>query len=81
MALKTRPDRKTKNLNALQPVMVFTPVMDPSYFARISGFTEDTVRGQVDRNNIPTVKIGRLRVINVAALTANCLNTQTEDTE
>lgn len=38
-------------------------------FAEASGLTEETIRGMVNRGYLPSVLIGRHRMINVVALT------------
>lgn len=57
----------------LSAVPVMTPVMTKERFAELVGVEVGVVRGMIDRNHLPTVKIGRHRLVNVAALQARCL--------
>ncbi|HEX7048150.1 MAG TPA: hypothetical protein VF275_11330 [Gammaproteobacteria bacterium] len=52
---------------------VVMPVMSKERFAEACGLEVGVVRGMIDRDYLPTVKIGRHRMINVAALQARCL--------
>ncbi|XKE46030.1 DNA-binding protein [Halomonas organivorans] len=52
------------------------PVMTIERFAELSGLTPDTVRGQLQQGNLPLIKVGRRRLVNVAMLTAECLNAE-----
>ncbi|WP_431025031.1 DNA-binding protein [Halomonas sp. H5] len=52
------------------------PVMTIERFAELSGLTPDTVRGQLHQGNLPLIKIGRRRLVNVALLTAECINAE-----
>lgn len=49
------------------------PVMTADRFAEASGLRERQVQAQAELNNLPTKYVGRLRLIDVAALTAQCL--------
>lgn len=49
------------------------PVMASERFAELVGVSVDVVRGWIDKGYIPTVKIGRYRLINVAVLTRESL--------
>ena len=49
------------------------PVMHPEQFAALIGLKPDVVRGWVDNRHVPTIKIGRYRMINLALLTQDCL--------
>lgn len=49
------------------------PVMSQEKFAEKVGVTADTIRGMVDTKALDTVKIGKRRWINLAALTQKCL--------
>jgi hypothetical protein len=55
------------------PVAIDVPVMSQEVFAHKVGLTPDTVRGMVEKQSLPTVKKGRHRLINIAALTSDCL--------
>ena len=49
------------------------PLVTRFLFAQMSGLTPDHVRGMIDRGLLPTVKLGRQRLINLALLTQQCL--------
>ena len=59
----SHPDQ---NIN-IQAV-VYTPVMSKEKFSEIAGFSQRTVEGWISRGYIPTVKIGKHRVINLHVL-------------
>lgn len=63
----------TPPLALLSAVPVMTPVMTKERFAELVGVEVGVIRGMIDRNYLPTVKIGRHRLVNVAALQARCL--------
>ena len=50
---------------------VLPPLLSREHFARYVGTTLDTVRGWAQTDTIPTVKVGRHRLINIAKLTAD----------
>ncbi|MDO6748531.1 helix-turn-helix domain-containing protein [Gilvimarinus sp. 1_MG-2023] len=56
-----------------QPInlSVLPPVSSQEQFAQWLGTTQDTVRGWVENNTLPNVKIGRQRFINVTELVDN----------
>lgn len=49
------------------------PVMTKERFAELVGVEVGVVRGMLDRGYLPAVKLGRHRLVNVAALQAQCL--------
>lgn len=49
-------------------MQVFVPVMTKEQFAQATGLSADVIRGQISRGYLPTVKLGRYRLINVEAL-------------
>lgn len=49
------------------------PVMDRERFADLVGIELGVVNGWIDRGYVPTVKIGRHRLINIAVLTMDSL--------
>jgi excisionase family DNA binding protein len=63
----------TPALALLSATPVMTPVMTKERFAELVGVEVGVVRGMLDRGYLPTVKIGRHRLINLAALQAQCL--------
>lgn len=54
-------------------VAIETPVMTKEMFAKKVGLSEQTIKGMVYANSLPTVKCGKHRLINIAALTTACL--------
>lgn len=48
---------------------VLPPLLSREHFAHFVGATLDTVRGWAQTDTIPTVKVGRHRLINIAKLT------------
>ncbi|QJQ96268.1 MULTISPECIES: DNA-binding protein [Halomonadaceae] len=53
------------------------PTMTIERFSQLSGLDEGVIYGHIRRGYLPTIKIGRYRLINVALLNAQCL--QAED--
>ena len=54
-------------------VSIAVPVMEKERFAELSGLSVDTVRGMIERDQIPTVKIGKRRLINVLKMSNDLL--------
>lgn len=50
------------------------PIMTKARFSEISGLSEETLRGMIERGHLPTLKVGKHRTINVALLTKECLD-------
>lgn len=48
------------------------PVMTKDRFSELSGLEPGVIRGMIDRGQLPTIKIGRHRLINVLALSREC---------
>lgn len=48
------------------------PVVTKERFAELSGLDVGVVRGMIDRGHLPTVKIGRHRLVNLAILHLRC---------
>ena len=57
-------DTPTKSLFNL-PV----PVMTRELFSTFSGLGEEVIRGLIEKGHIPSVKVGRHRMVNLALLT------------
>jgi hypothetical protein len=55
-------------------ILIATPVMTQERFAQLSGLTEGQVRGQIEKGHLPSLKVGRVRLVNVAALSQDALN-------
>jgi hypothetical protein len=51
--------------------LFFIPFMVPGKFAESIGLSEGVVGGWIDQGYIPTVKVGRYRMINMVVLVAN----------
>jgi len=49
------------------------PVMAADRFAELVGVAPDVVRGWIDKGYIPTTKIGRWRLVNIAMMTREAL--------
>ncbi|WP_276783373.1 hypothetical protein [Thalassolituus oleivorans] len=56
----------------LAPLIMTLPVMAQDQFSQLTGLTQGVVRGMVERGQLPSVKIGRYRLINVVALVEQC---------
>ncbi len=52
------------------------PYITKKLYSQLSGLSEDTVRGMVDRGHLPSVKIGKQRMVNVALLTREALESE-----
>ena len=55
-------------------ILLATPVMTQERYAQLTGLTEGQVRGQIEKGHLPSMKIGRLRMVNIAALSQEALN-------
>lgn len=54
-------------------IQATTPIVTKARFSEMSGLTEETLRGMIERGHLPTLKVGKHRMINVALLTKECL--------
>ncbi|MFC3282850.1 DNA-binding protein [Litchfieldella rifensis] len=63
--------------NQAPQVPATVPTMTIERFSQLSGLDEGVIYGHVRRGYLPTIKVGRYRLINVALLNAQCL--QAED--
>lgn len=50
------------------------PVVTKARFSELSGLSEEILRGMIERGHLPTLKVGKHRMINVALLTKECLD-------
>lgn len=57
-----------------QVILIATPVMTQERFAQLTGLTEGQVRGMIEKGHLPSMKIGKPRLVNVAALSQEALN-------
>lgn len=55
------------------PVSVISPVVTKARFALLSGLAEGVVQGMIEKGHLPTVKIGRHRLVNVVGLAMECI--------
>jgi len=56
----------------LQRWPVFFPVMTKEKFAELSGLAEGVIQGMIEKGHLPSIKIGRYRLVNVAKLAVEC---------
>jgi excisionase family DNA binding protein len=70
MSKDTENNTNNSVLQANQAInfSVLPPLLSREHFASFVGTTLDTVRGWAQTNTIPTVKVGRHRLINVVRL-------------
>ena len=59
-------------------VMAFVPVMDREQFATLTGLSHATVRGMIERGHLPTIRIGKRRLVNIAQLTKEAIEQERE---
>ncbi len=52
------------------------PIMAADRFAELVGVTPDVVRGWLDKGYIPSMKVGRYRLVNIALLTRESLEAE-----
>jgi|GEM_PF-840333 len=71
MSMDTESNTKDAALQLKQGISfsVLPPLLSRENFASFVGATLDTVRGWAQTDTIPTVKVGRHRLINIAKLT------------
>ncbi|MGO2244854.1 MAG: DNA-binding protein [Halomonas sp.] len=50
--------------------------MTIEHFSQLSGQDEGVLQGHIRRGYLPTIKVGRYRMINVALLNAQCLSAE-----
>lgn len=50
-------------------VQSFVPVMSMTQFGVLTGMTYDSVRSQVVNGNLPSIKVGKRRMVNIVVLT------------
>lgn len=54
------------------------PFVTQQLFSELSGLSEETIRGMVQRGYLPTTKIGKHRLVNVALLSKEALEAEFE---
>lgn len=57
-----------------QIILLATPVMTQERFAQLTGLTEGQVRGMIEKGHLPSLKIGKPRLVNIAALSQDALD-------
>lgn len=67
-----------QDINQVKQLLIAPPVMPWADFAGWIGISEDTVEHWIKRGYLPTVKIGRYRMVNVALLVQSLLNDESE---
>lgn len=55
-------------------ILIPTPVMTQERFAQLTGLTEGQVRGMIEKGHLPSLKIGKPRLVNIAALSQDALD-------
>jgi hypothetical protein len=53
----------------IKPLALTTPIMTREKFSEATGLSDGSVRGMMERQQIPTIKIGKRILVNLAALT------------
>jgi hypothetical protein len=51
-----------------QPAPIYAPLATKERFAYMTGLEEGVIRGMIDKGHLPTVKVGKYRLINLALL-------------
>jgi len=57
-----------------QIILLATPVMTQERFAQLTGLTEGQVRGMIEKGHLPSLKIGKPRMVNIAALSQDAMD-------
>lgn len=52
---------------------LYIPLVTRERFAELSGLDEGVVRGLIEKGHLPSKKVGRYRMINLAHLNRECL--------
>lgn len=60
-------------MEACDTQVVLAPVVTKERFAALTGLEVGVVRGMMDRGHLPTVKLGRRRLVNLCAVRVQCL--------
>jgi excisionase family DNA binding protein len=64
--------------NVQAPAVNSGPLVTKKLFSQLTGLTEETIRGMIDRGHLPTVKVGKHRMVNVALITKEALEAEFE---
>lgn len=57
----------------IAPQVIVWPLVTRERFAELSGLGEEVVRGLIEKGRLPSIKVGRHRMVNVALITKSCL--------
>ena len=57
-----------------QIILLATPVMTQERFAELTGLTEGQVRGMIEKGHLPSLKIGKPRLVNMALLSKDAMD-------
>ena len=63
---------RSRNPQGFRGLHVFFPVMTREKFAELSGLAEGVIQGMIEKGHLPSIKIGRYRLVNVARLAEDC---------
>ena len=64
-----------KTVDEQKPIILLaTPVMTQDCYAQPTGLTEGQVGGQIEKGHLPSLKIGRVRMVNIAALSQQAMD-------
>lgn len=58
--------------------LISGPLVTKKLFSQMSGLTEETIRGMIERGHLPTVKVGKHRMVNVALIAKEALESEFE---
>jgi NDP-sugar pyrophosphorylase family protein len=60
-------------INVNSGISILPPYVTKKRFSELSGLEEEVIRGMIDKGHLPTVKIGRYRLINLTLITKEAL--------
>jgi len=72
----TASDKAKQDVKDGAPVIVFNfniPMMTPDFFCAVTGMQKGVLRGNTDRGYVPTVKVGKNKMINMTLLNYNLM--------
>ena len=61
------------DINIQSEISISIPIVTKRLFSKMSGLSEDSIRGMISRGYLPTIKVGRHRLINLAQLNKEAL--------
>lgn len=61
-------------LDTLKSTNLMVPYMTKQRFSEATGLPEGVIQGQMNRGQLPTEKIGKRRLINVAKMISECVD-------